>query len=178
MSELLFQSQRCSKSYFIRVWKVTLAYVLNGATVLTCAKLASLLTFLWHKSSLKTFYGNNSHWETCQRVHYLYLHPPWYDWALFLVVFFNVHSVQVVHLAAADLPALSLVLPGSSPCGVGFGVTSSRSSVNRGEHVDQVLHRQQGRAAWQRHVIIWVFLLYSTRWNMSYLGYTKLNIEW
>ncbi|TNN46019.1 hypothetical protein EYF80_043775 [Liparis tanakae] len=55
------------------------------------------------------------------------------------------------------LLSLYFMLPGCSPCRVGLGVTSSRSSVNRGEHVDEVLHRQQGRAAPQRHVLIQLF---------------------
>ena len=101
-----------------------------------------------------------------KKIIYPYLCPPFYRWALFSDFCFSVQTlVQVVHLAAADLPAPSLMLPGSSPCGVGFAVTSWRSSVNRGEHVDQVLHHQQGTAACQRHVIIWlgVFLDCTTR---------------
>lgn len=54
---------------------------------------------------------------------------------------------QVVLLAAAVLPALSLMLPGSlAYAGVGLAVTSRRSSVNRGEHMDEVLHSQQRSA--------------------------------
>lgn len=71
--------------------------------------------------------------------------------------------------AAARLPALSpslpprapsFMLPGSATCGVGLGVTSSRSSVNTGEHVDPIFRRQQRTAACQRHIIGFFLVLF------------------
>lgn len=79
--------------------------------------------------------------------------------------------MQVANLSAADLPVLSVRLPGSPPCGVGSAVTSARCSVNRGEHVDRVLRHQQGcSSAMTRQEF--VFLLNNTKCFVVVFFYT------